>query len=54
MWYHRVMGHRKVTSRRIATEAAKVLRDKKSTAAEKRIAASSLSQAAGKHKRRRG
>lgn len=53
MWYHLGMGHRKVTSRRVATEAAKALRDKNSTAAKKRIAASALSQAAGKHKRRR-
>lgn len=42
--------NKKQTSPRVASEAAKVLLDPKSTAAEKSAAGSALAQAAGKKK----
>jgi hypothetical protein len=44
------MKNTKVTSPRVATLASRVLRNPKSTAKEKEIAASDLSQAGGKKK----
>lgn len=42
------MAHRKVTSAKAASSASKVLRNPKSTKAEKSAAASALSQRPGK------
>ena len=42
------MAHNKVTSKKVASKAAKVLRDPKATKAEKSAAGSALSQTPGK------
>ena len=43
--------HAKQTSTKVASEASKILRNPKSTKAEKSVAASDLSQAGGKKKK---
>jgi hypothetical protein len=42
------MGNKKQTSTKVATKASEILRDSKSTKAEKSVAASDLAQAKGK------
>ena len=46
------MAHKKVTSRRIAQQASKTLRNPKATKAQKSVAGSALSQSAGKHRKK--
>ncbi|MEI6823595.1 MAG: hypothetical protein WCL51_16815 [Bacteroidota bacterium] len=45
--------NKKETSKKVATDASKVLRDPKSTKKEKEIAGSALSQAKGKHPKKK-
>lgn len=46
------MGHKKVTSKRIASKAAKTLANPKSSKKEKSLAGSALSQSRGKHQKK--
>ena len=45
------MAHKKTTSKKVASKAAKVLRDPEATKDEKSAAASALAQAPGKHRK---
>lgn len=44
------MGHKKVTSSRVAKKASSALRSKKSSKGTKTLAGSALSQSRGKHR----
>lgn len=45
------MGHKHVTSKKVASKAGKALASKKTPKAAKSIAGSALSQSPGKHKK---
>jgi len=47
------MSNNEQTSKTVASQAAKILRDPKSTKAQKSVAASALTQAANKKKKRK-
>ena len=47
------MGHRKKTSKEIASKAAKILRNPRASKQAKSLAGSALSQSPGKHRRRK-
>ena len=47
------MGHKKVTSQTVASNAAKVLKNPKASKAAKSAAGSALAQSAGKHRKKK-
>ena len=47
------MGHKRVTSKTVASKAGKALASQKTPKAAKSIAASALAQSPGKHKKHR-
>jgi hypothetical protein len=47
------MGHKKVSSRRMATKASKSLRSNATSKGTKRLAGSVLSQSRGRHSKRK-